>query len=79
MFTDDQLTTYDLSFWIAMYNPNFMQNADIMSVFLCSDTSVADGVIRSFIYAGLCVYIRLPGSSRSMLYFCLSVLLVGYQ
>ena len=53
--SDDQFATYDLSFWIAMSNPNIIQNADIMSAFLCSYSTAADGVIRSSMYAGLCV------------------------
>ena len=70
MFTDDQFATYDLSFCISMCTPNIMQNAEMMSVFLCSDSSVADTVMRSSIYAGFCVYISLPGSPvRSMLSF----------
>ena len=65
MSTDDQFTTYDLSFLIAMSTPNIMQNADIMSAFLFSDSSVADDVIRSSIYAELCVYVSFPGSPGS--------------
>ena len=65
MSTDDQFATYYLSFFMAMSTPNIMRNADIMSAFLCSDSSIADGVIRSSIYAGLCVYISLPGSPGS--------------
>ena len=57
MSTVDQFVTYDLSFWIAMSTSNITQNADMMSAFLFSDSSVADGVIRSSMYAGLCVYI----------------------
>ena len=39
-----------------MSTPNIMQNADIMSAFLCIGSSVADGVMRTSMYAGLCVY-----------------------
>ena len=46
MFTDDQL--YDLSFCMAMSTPNITQNAEMMSACLCSDSSAADGVMRSF-------------------------------
>ena len=53
-----------------MSTPSSMQNADIMFAFLYIGSSVADGVIISLMYAGLCVYISLPGSpGRSMLYF----------
>ena len=52
---DDQISTYDRSFCMAMSTSNIIQNADMMSDFLCSDSSVADGVIRSSMYAGLCV------------------------
>ena len=55
MSTDDQFATYDLSFWITMSTPNIVQNAEMISAFLCSDSSVADGVIRSSMYDGLCV------------------------
>ena len=57
-----------------MCTPNIMQNADVMSAFLCSDASVADGVISSSIYAGLCVYISLPGSHGSSMF---SILVSG--
>ena len=57
MSTADQSATYDLSFWIAMSTPNIMQNANMMSALLCSDSSVADGEIRSSMYAGVvCAY-----------------------
>ena len=55
MFTDDQFATYDFSFCMAMSSPNIMQNAEIMSAFLFSDSSVADSVIWSSIYSVLCV------------------------
>ena len=72
MFTDYQSATYDLSFWIAMSTPNIMQNANLTHGFLCSDFRVADGAIRSAMYAGLSVYISLPGSpGSSMLSFYL--------
>ena len=41
MFVDDQFC--------------HMQNAVIMAAFLCSDSSVTDGVMRPSMYAGLCV------------------------
>ena len=55
MFTDDQFATYDLSFCMDMSTPNIMQNAEIMTAFLYSDSSVSDGVIKSSMFAGLCV------------------------
>ena len=48
-----------------MSTPNIMQNADIIFAFLCSDSSVAYGVIRSSIYAMLCGSITLSGSPGS--------------
>ena len=56
MSTDDQFATYDLRFWIAMSTPIIKQNVDILSAFFCSDSSVADSMIRSFLCAMLCVY-----------------------
>ena len=35
---------------MAMSTPNIMQNDDMMSAFPCSDSSIADDVIRSSIY-----------------------------
>ena len=65
--TDDQFVTYDLSFWIAMSTPNIIQNAEMISAFLSSNSSFAFGVIRSSMYAGLCVNLSLPGSPGSIM------------
>ena len=52
----DQLATYDRSFFIAMSTPKIVQRAEMMSAFLCSSSSVADGVMRSSIRLVMCKY-----------------------
>ena len=65
MIVDDLFATYDLSLCIALSTPNIMQNVEVPSAFLCIDSMVADGVIRSSMYAGSCVYTSFPDSPGS--------------
>ena len=45
--------------------PSTMQNVEMMSAFFCSNSSVADGVIRSSMNDGPCVDMSFPGRPGS--------------
>ena len=69
MSVADQFVTFDLSCFIVKSTLNIMQKAEIMSDFLYSDSSVADGVMRSSMHAGSCANMTFPGSPGSGMSF----------